>query len=131
MAKNISKTHKKTAPKRNSPWQNILLTLSLVPLIIGVLLIVAWALDFEILANQSEVQVGLFFILLGFALSNTLQKRFRLAIGWGVLAIADLIVLTWLSVWAQGIAIAVGLVGIIFLVVEFYKQYQQDKKGKK
>ena len=72
MAKKISKKNKKK--KRSSLGKNILLTLTLVPVVIGFLLILAWALDFEILENQSEIQVGIFFILLGFALSNILQK---------------------------------------------------------
>jgi len=128
MAKKTSKKKKRT--KRTSPGKNILLMLTLVPIVIGVLLILAWALDFEILANQSEVQVGLFFLLLGFALSNVLQKRLGLAAGWGALAVADLIILTWWNIWAQAIASIAGLSGLIFLGVEFYKQYQRDKLGK-
>ena len=112
MAKKTSKKNKKKA--RSSLGKNIILTLTLVPVIIGVLLILAWALDFEILENQSEVQVGIFFILLGFALSNALQKKYRLAAGWGALAFADFIVLSWWNIWAQAIAAIVGLVGLRF-----------------
>jgi len=128
MAKKSSK--KNTKKKRTSPGKNILMMLTLVPIVIGLLLILAWALDLEILANQSEVQVGLFFLLLGFALSNVLQKRLGLAAGWGALAVADLIVLTWWNIWAQTIASIAGLIGLIFLGVEFYKQYQRDKLEK-
>jgi hypothetical protein len=128
MAKKSSKKNKRK--KRNSPGKNVLLMLTLVPVVIGLLLIVAWALELEIFANQSEVQVGVFFLLFGFALSNVLQKRFGLAAGWGALAIADLIVLTWWNIWAQAIASIAGLSGLIFLGVEFYKQYQRDKMEK-
>jgi hypothetical protein len=93
-------------------------------------LIVAWALELEIFANQSEVQVGVFFLLLGFFLSNVLQKKYGLAAGWGALAAADLIVLTWWNIWAQIIASIAGLSGLIFLGIEFYKQYQRDKLEK-
>ena len=120
----------KQSKKRSSPGKNILMTLTLVPVVIGVLLLGAWAMDLEILENQSEVQVGIFFLLLGFAASNALQKRSRLAIGWGTLAIADLILLTWFSILAQGVAIAVGLIGSVILGIEFYKQYQQNKMDK-
>ena len=106
--KNIQKNKKK---KRSSLGKNILLTLTLVPVVIGLLLILAWALDFEILENQSEIQVGIFFILLGFALSNILQKKYGLAAGWGSLAVADLIILTWWNIWAQAIAAVAGLAG--------------------
>jgi hypothetical protein len=128
MAKKASKKKKRT--KRTSPGKNILLMLTLVPIVVGLLLIIAWALDLEILANQSEVQVGLFFLLLGFSLSNVIQKRLGLAAGWGSLAVADLIILTWWNIWAQAIASIAGLIGLIFLGVEFYKQYQRDKLEK-
>ena len=129
MAKKATKKNKKK--KRSSLGKNILLTLTLVPVVLGILLILAWALDLEILENQSEIQVGIFFILLGFALSNVLQKKYGLAAGWGALAIANLIILTWWNVWAQVIAAIAGLAGLIFLGIEFYKQYQRDKVGKK
>jgi hypothetical protein len=131
MAKKASKKKKKRG--RSSLGRNILLTLTLVPVVIGLLLILAWALDMEILENQSEIQVGIFFLLLGFALSNTLQKKYGLAAGWGALAVADFVILTWWNIWAQVIAGAAGLAGMIFLGIEFYKQYRQDKveeKGK-
>ncbi len=104
------------------------MTLTLVPIIIGVILIGAWALEIEVLKNQSEVTVGVLFFLIGFTASNALQKRYKLAAGWGALAVADLILLTWLSVWAQGVALVVGLIGAVYLGIEFYKQYRQDKE---
>lgn len=121
---------KKKRRERNSLGKNILLTLTLVPVVLGLLLIGAWALDMKILENQSEVQVGIFFLLLGFALSNTLQKRYGLAAGWGALATASLIILTWWNVWAQTISAVAGIIGAIFLGMEFYKQYQQNKAEK-
>lgn len=124
------KKQKSKRKKRTSLGKNILLTLTLVPIVLGLLLILAWALDMEILKNQSEVQVGIFFLLLGFALSNTLQKKYGLAAGWGALAVADLIILTWWNVWAQVIAGVVGVVGLVLLGIEFFKQYQQNRAGK-
>lgn len=128
MSKKSSKKSKRG--RRTSLGRNVILMLTLVPVVIGLLLIVAWALELEIFENQSEVQVGIFFLLLGFFLSNVLQKKYGLAAGWGALAAADLIVLTWWNIWAQVIASIAGLSGIIFLGVEFYKQYQRDKLEK-
>ena len=125
MSKKLSKKNKRK--KRASLGKNILLTLTLVPIVIGLLLVLAWALDLEILQNQSEAQVGIFFLLAGFSLSNALQKKYRLAVGWGSLAVADLIVLTWWNIWAQAVASIAGLIGLIFLAIEFYRRYQQDK----
>jgi len=106
----------------------VLLTLTLVPLIIGVLLIGAWGLDILILEDdQSQITTGILFFLLSFAASNILQKRWMLAAGWALLMCADLVILAWLDVRAQIVAAAFGLVGFVFLAVEFYKQYQQGK----
>ena len=76
---------------------------------------------------QSQITVGVFFFLLSFTASNAVQKRWNLTAGWGILAVADLIVLAWLNVWAQAIASVVGLVGIVVLGIEFYKQYRLNK----
>ncbi len=119
---------RKTSTKRSSPGRNVFLALTLVPLVIGIILIGAWVLDLEILDNpQSQITVGIFFFLLSFTASNVIQKRWRLAIGWALLAIADIVTLAWLNVVAQGLALILGLVGAILLGIEFYKQYQQGK----
>jgi hypothetical protein len=123
-----NKTSKKSKKRdRSSLKKNVLMTLTLVPVVLGLLLILAWALDMEILKNQSEVQVGVFFMLFGFALSNLLQMNRGLAAGWGALAIADLIILTWWNLWAQVIASVAGLAGLVFLGIEFFKRFRQDR----
>ena len=129
MAKKIQHNNKQlTSGKKSSPWKNILLALTLVPFIIGVILIGAWVLDLELLENpQSQVTVAIFFFLLTFTLSNAIQNRWRLAAGWGLLAIADIVTVAWLNLAAQIIAIVLGVVGVILLGIEFYQQYQQGK----
>ena len=132
MAKKSTSKGKKTSPtKKSSPGRNVLLSLTLVPLVIGLILVGAWALDLEILGDpQSQVIVGVFFFLVSFAASNALQKRWMLAGGWGLLAVADLVTLAWLNLAAQVIALGLGLVGVILLGIEFYNQYLQNKKDK-
>ena len=129
MPKKIQRNNKQLTPgKGSSPGKNVLLALTLVPLVIGIILIGAWVLDLELLENpQSQITVGIFFFLLTFTASNAIQKRWRLAAGWGLLAIADIVTLAWLNLAAQVVAISVGLVGIILLGIEFYRQYQQGK----
>jgi hypothetical protein len=129
------KTKRKAGPElaeeKRSPASNVFLTLTLVPLIVGVLLIGAWALDLRIISDpQAQVVVGVLFFLLSFAASNALMRRWRLAVGWGLLMVADLAVLGWLQLWAQIIAIVLALVGLGFLLVEFYKQYRQNNAAK-
>lgn len=133
LPKKISKTNKRTPPtKGSSPGRNVLLSLTLVPLVIGIILIGAWVLDIEILNDlQSQITVGIFFFLLTFTASNAMQKRWRLAAGWAFLSFADIITLAWLNVVAQVSAIIVGLIGIVFIGTEFYKQYQQGKMNNK
>ncbi len=85
-------------------------------------------LDIDIFDEpQLHVTVGILFFLLSFFISNLLQKRWMLAAGWGFLMGADVIILVWLHVWAQAVAIVVGLVGFVFLGIEFYRQYQLNK----
>lgn len=122
---------KATRPGSAGIGHNLLLTLTLVPAVIGLLLIGAWILDILIFEDaQSQVTVGILFLLLGFAASNLLQKRWRLAAGWGLLVIADLAVLLWLDVRAQMVAIGFGLVGLLVLAVEFYRQYRPGAEQK-
>ena len=126
-----NKKKSKPSPKRSSPGRNVFLALTLVPLVIGIILIGAWILDIELFDTpQSQVTVGIFFFLLTFTASNAIQKRWRLTTGWGLLAIADIVTLAWLNVAAQVIALGVGVIGLVLLGMEFYKQYQQDKAKK-
>lgn len=127
MAKKSIPNIKKTRTQRSVPQgKNLLLTLSLVPLVIGFLLLGAWVLDLEILPDAgSQITVAIFFFLLSFTLTNLIQKRWRLALGWGLLAAADIIALGWLNVVVQVIALTLGAVGLVFLGIEFYRQYKK------
>ena len=128
MSKKTSKSKNTSRKKQSLPGQNMLLTLALVPMVIGLILIGAWVLDIEILADsQSQIIVGIFFFLLTFTASNALQKRWPLALGWGLLAVADIISLGWLNVVVQVVALVVGLIGLGLLTIEFYRQYQRNK----
>ncbi|GAB4504217.1 MAG: hypothetical protein Fur0043_12100 [Anaerolineales bacterium] len=133
MTKKVSqKRGKHGVAERPSPARNVFLALTLVPLVIGIILVGAWVLDLEILDDsQSQVTVGIFFFLLAFTASNLVQKRWRLATGWGLLAVADLVTLAWLNLAAQITALLVGLAGIVLLGLEFYAQYQRQKAGEK
>lgn len=123
--KTASKSGRASTPQKFTPGRSLLLTLTLVPLVIGVILIGAWVLDIAIFDEpQLHVTVGVLFFLLSFTLSNLLQGRWMLAAGWGLLMCADVILLVWLHVWAQSAAAVVGLAGFVFLGIEFYRQYR-------
>ena len=132
MTKKSTSKNKRSDPQRRSTLGgNLLLTLTLVPLVIGIILIIAWALDISIFdESQLHVTVGILFFLFSFTASNVLQKRWMLAAGWGLLMSADIIILAWLHVWAQSAALVVGLSGVVLLGIEFYRQYQLGRVKK-
>jgi hypothetical protein len=107
MPKRAQKNKNSSSKKESSPGRNVFLSLTLVPLVIGIILIGAWVLDLELLENpQSQITVGIFFFLLTFTASNAIQKRWQLAAGWGLLALADIVTLAWLNLAAQIVASA-------------------------
>jgi hypothetical protein len=52
-----------------------------------------------------------------------------LAAGWSFLAISDLILLFWLDVTVQIIAIGIGSLGLLIIIVEFVSQWKRNKKN--
>jgi len=126
MSKRSSRARKAASSKPSPPGaSSLLLALTLVPPVIGLLLIGAWALDISIFA-EAQLAVGILFILLGFAASNAVQQRWRRAAGWGLLTVADLVLMIWPEFWAQGAAIGLGLLGLAFIGIEFYGQYRRS-----
>jgi len=132
MAKRKVQSKRPVPYKPQGSWTRLLLALTLVPLIIGFLLIGAWVLDLSIFDDpQSQPLVGTLFILFSFAASNALQKKTNLAIGWFLLTLADLTLLLWVELWAQILALIAGLAGISFLLAAFYRQWKADKEKSK
>jgi len=118
--------------KRIAPvsLERILLTLSLVPLVGGVLLIVAWSLDFTLVGTlEAQIYVGLLMILISFSLSNFVQRRWLLGAGWLLLVVSDWLLLTRLELPIQGIAIIVGVIGVALLLFEFVRQLRKQKQN--
>jgi hypothetical protein len=133
------KTSSKPGPKSKTVqplWIRVLLALTLAPLIVGVALIGAWSLDITLIGDlESQIFIGLFLILFSFTLSNLLQKKWGLFAGWGLLTIADLLLLRLVDLHAQIVALALAAIGMGFLIMEFYrqlsKQSRQDSEGRK
>ena len=109
-------------------WNNLGLALTLVPMMFGVGLILAWAFDIYIFGkNESQPLLGFLFILIGFAASNALQKNRRLAIGWSLIAAADVIILIWIQFWPVMFAVSIGLAGAGFLISGFLQRWREDQ----
>jgi hypothetical protein len=105
----------------------LLLALTLVPLVIGGLLILGWALDIYLWDNAiTQIYVGLLFILASFALSNGLQKYWYAAVGWVLLAISDLLLLVVVNLFSQLAAFVIGAAGLLMLGMEFYRRWHKQ-----
>jgi len=130
-AKKTTKKTSKTKEVRPS-WKNLLLALTLVPLVAGVILLAAWVLDFKLIGElESQVWVGVMFILLSFTLSNLVQERWRLFAAWLLLLVADVVLLAWVNLTAQIIAIILAVIGVILLGIEVYRHFEgQAQQGK-
>jgi hypothetical protein len=124
--KNINKTTRRK--KEDKPlWKNLLLALTLVPLVAGLILLAAWVLDFKLVSDlESQVWIGVLFILLSFTLSNLIQERWRLFAAWLLLLVADGILLAWVNFTAQIIAIILAVIGVILLGIEIYRHFEQQ-----
>jgi hypothetical protein len=107
---------------QRNPW----LVLSLVPLIIGALMVIFWGLDIYLWEPaDTQITIGVLFILLSFASSNAIQKNWYPAVGWILIAVADFVILTSLVGWIQIIGFVVGGIGLILIGIEFYQRWKQ------
>ena len=126
---------KKTAPKNNPKDKKagnpVLLALTLLPLVSGVLLLGAWALDITLVGTlDSQIWLGALLILCSFALSNLVQKNWMLFAGWTLLVAADVLLLMIINFQVQMIAFGIAAVGIILLSTEFYRRWRNRPENK-
>ena len=133
-SKNLPKNskHQKNSTQPARGLRGILLALTLVPLIVGVALIIFWALDLETFGDPERLPpVAMFFILISFTVSNALQKRRNLTVGWALLSSASL--LLWISTQPTMLILALilGLVGLGFIGLEFAKRIKQNSPAGK
>jgi hypothetical protein len=114
----------KNLPPAEPVWVRAGLSLSLVPMIAGLIFIVAWAFDFELIKPLSnQISVGFLFFLISFAMSNLFQRRWNLFIGWTLLMLADLTTLIIVnSLPAQIFGLVLALAGLVFLGTEYFKR---------
>lgn len=119
-------TKKNTATKQTAlsgkRLNSVLLTLTLVPFIIGIILIGAWLLDLSLLEPMNtQITVGIFFLLGSFALSNAIQQKWLPAAGWTLLCLSDWLILSLLQ---AAVGLVIGALGLILVGIEFYKRWK-------
>ena len=126
------KTKNKSSKPKEKPitgWRGRLLTLTLVPLAVGIVLLIIWALDLETFGDPERLPpVAFFFVLLSFTTSNALQKRWFLSVGWALLCIASLVL--WVSTETSMLIVSfiLGLAGILSLGWEFFRRIRQQQR---
>jgi hypothetical protein len=130
MANKKTSLKTKSAEPEQPRWMRIGLSLTLVPLVAGVIFIAAWALDIALIGElESQLYVGFLLMLVGFIFSNLMQKRWALFAGWLLLAIADLIFLLFVNLNAQIVALAIMVAGFLLMGRDFYRQFRENSKG--
>ena len=118
--------------ERKPSWKNIFLALTLFPLAAGILLIIAWALDWDVTGSlENQVYIGILFILISTTLSNLVQKNWLLFIGWLFLLIADLLFLLIVNPSFQLVAGVLAIVGGGVLMFRFFQQINQRSEQAK
>jgi hypothetical protein len=114
-----------------TPRQNVWMSLTLVPLVAGAILIITWALDWELVGDlENQHFLGLLFILGGFAFSNLIQRKWIVFAGWALVTLADFLLLTaggGSDAVATAALVMAGL-GFLLLVVEFVRQFQKNRQ---
>ncbi len=114
-------------------WKKWLLTFSMAPLVLGLLLIASTLLDIVVWGSlELQAVVGVFCVLVSFVASNALQKQWLLAGGWLLLTVAVWMWLNWRGTWVRGLSYIVAGLGLFLLAREFMQRFwEQQNKAKK
>ena len=107
-------------------WPQILSVLALVPLLVGSLLILTALTGFLVWPTVWEqVIMGSLYVLVSFALSNALQKQWRLTLGWLLLGAAIWVGLVWSVIEVRIVAAVLAGLGTALISKEFLRRRQQ------
>ena len=125
--KPVAHRRKEKSSQPEAPrWRQLLLIVSVVPMLVGVVLFVAsWFDAVWIGTPTTQTVAGGVLACLGFTVSNALQAKWQLAGGWALLGLAvwllvapPLIALRWLGAVA-------GLAGAVLVLLAFVQRYRQ------
>ncbi len=133
MAKRRSPQRKRStqAAPQMARWQQLLLLATAVPMLGGLFLFVASWFDLVLFGTaESQTISGAILALIGFAAANAIQKLWRLAVGWLLVAVGVWMA-TFLTVpplmWTGVIVGAVGLALVLWAFVQRYRQVRQAR----
>ena len=122
--KRVSSRHSSSASPATLPrWRQILLVLTIVPMLAGILLFAgAWAGVVVLGTSTEQTVTGALLTLLGFAASNALQNKWRLAGGWAALGAAIALLLSGWGLWPGVAGALFGVAGLVLLATEFVRR---------
>lgn len=127
------KSKKRTTPNTQPNWVKLALALTLVPLVAGILFIILWAIDIYLWDDPlAQALVGVLFILISFSANNALQRKWVPAAGWGLLFLADLLLLTSMDLRLQIPALIAGFAGaglLLYEVVQVMAKMGKENKS--
>ncbi len=131
--RSLLKSKSKSASPSQPGWVKLALALTLVPLVAGIVFIILWAIDVYLWPDPlAQALIGVLFILFSFAANNALQRKWIASGGWGLLCLADLLLLTTLDLRLQIPAIVAGFAGaglLLFEVVRTMAKMAQENKS--
>ncbi len=125
-------SRKPVPPADETPrWRKALLMLTVVPLVGGILLILAALFEVSLWGSLTEQAIlGVLYIMASFAASNLLQTLWLPGGGWLLLTIAAWLSLSRPEAWVRYLAIAFAAAGVLLLSGEFLKRFW-ERQGKK
>ena len=130
--RSLPKSTPRSASAAQPNWVKLGLALTLVPLIAGVLFIILWALDMILWDDPlAQALIGVLFILFSFAANNAFQRKWILAAGWGLLSVADLLLLTSMDLRWQIPAMLAGFIGaglLLYGIVQTMANMAKEQK---
>lgn len=132
MAKKRSPQRKRAAQAapQMARWQQLFLLVTVAPMLAGIFLFVASWFDIQLFGTpESQTVTGALVALLGFAAANAIQKLWRLAAGWLLLAGG-----VWLATATAGTpfmwaGVVLGAIGAVLVLWAFVARYRQVRQG--
>ncbi len=132
MAKKRSPQRKRAvqAAPTMARWQQLLLLVSVVPMLVGVFLFVASWFDILLFGTpESQTVTGALLALLGFAAANAIQKLWRLAAGWLLLAGGIWVATAAADTPLMWAGVVLGAAGAALVLWAFVGRYRQVRQG--
>jgi hypothetical protein len=129
---------RKPASHRSAPqgaphlplWRQILLLVSVVPMLAGIVLFTAsWFGGVWIGNSTTQTVTGALLAFFGFALANVAQAKWSLAAAWALLGVAVWLLIAPPAPWLRWVGGAAGAAGVALVLLAFFQRYRQVRSA--